>query len=582
MNQKRVCIGLMLGVLVILIGFSVWLALTRIYQVDECQNIYMAHVLALGQTARFFTNGSLFLLGPLSWITKAAISSADMFIAARLLFLAVFWLNIFLLALIVGERLSSLRGLIALITAATLAPLWDYGFEIRHDNLILTGVLLIWWAARVKQMGILSYVLIGAATTTLLFVAVKTIVYVLPLSFAVLVCPPPDHKKRRWQLGLAWLVGALCALVVIRTCYGASKAWDIYLAVFHGVTVYSANKAGGSGGRFWPWITLSRLLWQTPLLLGTTTAACLAIIIDVVRRGKAAITWKGNLPEVLLLLGALGALLANPTPFPYNLVNVVPYAFILAFKYGAELWDELHDHTQLRPFFGTILIFAHLLPFSIATERHLNWPNFRQRTLMRLAENMTDPAKDPVYDAIGMVPTRPSIDFEWYLHSLNIQYFLHEKGHHVRDLLARRPAVVFIPSYRTDWLTEGDHEFIKERYVPLADDFWVLGKVLPAGGGAFEIIHSGRYWITSVQNSDPADTGSTNNTGKILSQKEEHLVGTLDGTPLSGQMVELNIGVHRIKTTNDCRPAIVWMGPRLDKFPKLSPGNHRTLFVNWY
>ncbi|HKI69072.1 MAG TPA: hypothetical protein VKA67_05750, partial [Verrucomicrobiae bacterium] len=344
-----------------------------------------------------------------------------------------------------------------------------------------------------------------------------------------------------------------------------------------------AKSAEGVGsGRFWPWDTLSRLLWQTPLLLALSTAACLAVVADFARRGKTALHWDGKVPEALLLLGALAALFVNPTPFPYNLVNLAPFAFILAFKYGAELWNKLREYKQFQPFVAAVLVFGHLLPFGIATERHLNWPNSRQRTLMHLAETMTDPAKDPVYDGVGMVLTRPSIDYMWYLHSLNIQLFLDKQGHHVRDLLAKQPAAVLILNYRTDWLPDKDHQFIEKRYLPLADDFWVLGARLPAGGGAFEIFHDGRYCFVPIRKTPHSDTTDGDSAQASLPEVNARVTGTLDGAPLPNHPVELSFGVHHLDTPKGYQPAVVWVGPHLDQLPHLKPGNHQTLFVNWY
>jgi hypothetical protein len=200
---------------------------------------------------------------------------------------------------------------------------------------------------------------------------------------------------------------------------------------------------------------------------------------------------------------------------------------------------------------------------------------------MRLAEDLTDPAKDPVYDAIGMVPTRRSIDFHWYLHGLNM-YLVRAPGHHVRDMLAARPAAVFIPSYRTDWLPPEDHDFIQHRYVPLADDFWVLGTVLPAGGGTFDIVHAGRYRIASLQYSDIAGTGPECPAGRSAQEEEGLFTGLLDGMPLPSRPVELSMGRHRIEAARDCQPTVVWIGPRIDRVHRLSNGMHQTLFVNWY
>src|SRR4029077_789187 len=118
MSRRSVSIILIVGLLGGLAWYSAFLAANRIYQVDECQNIYMARVLATGQTSDFFTNGSLFLLGPLSWLTSTLKQSENIFPAARLLFLGLFWLNLFLVALIAGKRIRSIEGMIALAGAA--------------------------------------------------------------------------------------------------------------------------------------------------------------------------------------------------------------------------------------------------------------------------------------------------------------------------------------------------------------------------------------------------------------------------------------------------------------------------------
>ncbi len=559
-------IFLLLGGLIFLFSYSVYLSQHRIYQVDECQNFYMAKVLAAGQSSQFFTSSALFLFGPLSWVTQMHLESSEMYAIGRLIFLAVFWTNILLLASIVRNRVGTVGFLVALLSAATLAPLWDYGFEIRHDNLVLLGVLLMWWLVRVKQIGIVSYLVAGAITVALLFVAVKSVVYVVPLSGAILLFPPSGHKKSRWILGAAWAGGAILAFLLIRLCYASEGAWDSYLATFRGISKYSAVTAAAgkvnTTGRFAPWDTLARLLTQTPLLLAFTAAACIAVAVDLVRRRRAALTWDGALPEFLLVLGCFAGLMANPNPYAYNLVHIVPYAFVLAYPYAVQLWNLIRGQAGLVPVVTGVILFLHLSPFGMATSRHLDFLNTRQKTLMSLAENLTDPKTDQVYDATGMVLTRWSIHYYWYLHSLNAP-LITTPGFRVRDMLAAKPAVVFIPSYRTDWLPEEDHRFIDQQYVPLADDFYILGKTLAPGGGSFEIVHAGRYCVV------PARTGSSK-------------TGTLDGIALSDKPVDLSVGIHRLETATNSSLAVVWVGPNLDGVPRLSPGDHDSLFVNWY
>jgi len=369
--------------------------------------------------------------------------------------------------------------------------------------------------------------------------------------------------ETRWRLASVWLLGALASVLLIRLCYGTGGKWQLYLSVFHGVAKYSAGGGGGSP-RFWPWFTLNRLLPQIPLILALSVAGCIAVVTQLWRGRRAALTWKSNLPEVFLLVGALAALFMNPSPFPYNVLLLIPFAFLVAFKYAAELWQKIRLYPNLIPVAVSVVLFVHLLPFATATKRHLNYRNDRQRALMQLAETMTNPAEDPVYDGIGMIPTRPTIHYLWYLHSLNMKSFISGPGPKDRDMLRERPAPILIPSYRTDWLTEEDQAFFGAHYVSLADDFRVLGTRLPAGGGDFEILHSGRYWISS---SSPA-SGQT--------------ASALDGRALSEQAVELTAGEHQLRTGTNACAMVLWIGPHLHTKPELTEASHESLFVNWY
>jgi hypothetical protein len=360
---------------------------------------------------------------------------------------------------------------------------------------------------------------------------------------------------------MAWFGGALLALVAIRLCYGTGGKWDIYLSVFRGVTKFSAGADGTV--RFSPFYTLGRLPSQTPLVLALSIAAVIATLVELVRRKGAALTWNGNLPEVLLALGALAGLLLNPTPYTYNVLHLAPYMFLLVFSYGRTLWQELQGRPILWPALGCIVLLGHLIPFGLSVRRHADYRNYRQTAFMRLAESLTRPGIDSVYDGIGMVPTRPSIHFNWFLHSLNIRSLLTGAAPSVREMLAARPAAVLIRSYRMDWLAKEDQEFIQSRYVALSDDFFVLGKELPAGGGEVEIILPGRYRIAPVDGSSNA-------------------VCSVDGTASADQAVELKAGVHRIETVSNQKLRILWAGPRLDPVGPIGERDHRELFVNGY
>lgn len=568
--------GIALGLGYLFLKFSLYLAATRIYQVDECESVFVARILADGQAANYSSSVTL-LHWPLIWLAQGATRSTELFASARCFMLLVFWLNILLLALATGERLLSRRFLIALAGAATLAPLWDYGFEIRHDNLLLTGLLLFWCAVRQVPAKMSSCIIAGAITITLEFVAFKAFVYTIPLSFLALFFPRSGSVSR-WKLVFAWMAGALGMFLILRVAYGMADLWPLFSSDIESLFLYSV----GNNHRFPPWATLERLLTQTPLLMAMLLAGLITVVTDLIRRRKMALTWDGWLPETFLLAIAFAALMINPTPFAYNLLNLVPFIFLFVFRYAALFLKDAWASPVWCPLLISVFIFNHLVPFGIVTRRHLNWTNQRQEQLMRLAEDLTDPVKDHVYDGIGLVPTRTSINFHWFLHSFIAQNFKSGTWPTVSEMLAARPASVIIPSYRTDWLPAADHEFITNRYVSVADDFWVLGKVLPESGGEFQIYQPGRYRIATLAGSDLVGTYPGGVQGAMQPSIKGEVAGTLDGAALTNQQVTLTVGAHRIACATNCQPTIVWLGPKLDRIGRQGDSSHQRLFVNWY
>jgi hypothetical protein len=546
MNKSRAMTIAMLLALAALLGSAGWLAWHRIYQVDEAQNVFMTRVLTTGQSDVYFTNALLWMLGPMSWMIDALSDSASIFAWSRMVFLGVFLLNIWLLALNTGRKLTTPAGVAALFGAATLAPLWDYGFEIRHDNLILTCLLLMWWLGRVAPRGRWSYFWLGVLSMAMPFLSFKAVVYGAPLSLALLAFPPPGHGQGRAALYSAWLLGAALAALAIGLAYTCSGAWPAFLAGVLEVKTISVTAV-----RFSASIALDRVPRQAPLLRELATLGLLWVGFTLCRKRAAALTWDGWLPEALLLLGSVAVLLINPTPFQYNLVNLVPFAYLLAFRVAAGLvefdWGMRHVSASL---FGVLLL-AHMVPFLQATPRHFAMSNARQRLLMQTAEAMTDPRTDRVYDAAGLVPSRPTIGFNWYNHSLNRAAFADGRNTPVAQMLAARPAAVILRSYRTDMLPASGSAYIAQRYFPLSDDLWVLGQLLPPGGGTYQVLHPGRY----------------------------QLLRTTAG-PLAP--VSLEKGSVWIAAAPGVRPAVVWVGPNLPGLPEIGKGYHQHLFRNFY
>lgn len=544
----------LLAALAVLAAFSARLSATRVYQVDECYSVANARLIAQGRQAHFATDPGAFIVA-LSSLTRGPARARDLFARGRRAMLALFWLNLLLITACTGERLASRRGLAVLLAAASLAPLWDYGLEIRHDNLLLTGLLLTWYVLRVRPGGRRAYFAAGALAVLLQSVAFKAFVYTLPLSAAFLLFPPPGHRAPRRALALFWAAGAATALATGYAAYHALGLWSAYLANASLMSAASAHVP-----HLPPWEAFGRFFAESPLMLVLFCAALFSAVRELRRPTAKTPFWDGGLPEAALAAGALAVLLVNPRPYAYNLLNLLPFAFLAVYRYAGRLSRAIREHPELA---WSLALLLYAAPFAAAVVWESVWTNARQTRVMDAAEALTGP-DDPVYDGVGLVPTRPGVGERWLLDTLNIRAFVDGSKAPAREILARNPPAVFLPNYRTDWLPMADRLFLAEHFAPLSDDFWTLGADLPPGGGDFDILRAGRYAIAVIDGTDlPAGA-------------------RLDGAPFSGGVTALAVGRHRLRVAANVRAAVAWTGPRLDAPPRLPPRDHRLLFVDWY
>lgn len=564
---------MILAGLVCLFQFSVYLAAIRGYQAQECSNILAARLVATGHAS----SGSNLFQRVLSLMLPNAPQSVDLFASARLVMVVLFCSNWILLAMATGERLTSIGWLLAVVGAATLAPFWDYGFEIRPDNLLLAGLLFLWCLVRFERATLSKYFIIGLIVVALEFVTFDSIFYTAPFCFAILAFPPCRVSISRWKLGLALAAGAVVSLASLCQVCHWSGVWAQHLA-----DVGSSSRATTESNLFVPWNVLTQLVSQAPLLLALVASGVVAVGMDIARRGMAALNWNGVVPEALLLTVSLAALVINPARHSHNLLNLVPCAFLFAFRHGASLVREIPNRERIAPVALAMLLFTHFVPFGLATHKQLNWRNTDQEALMNEAEALTDPTKDLVYDAIGMVPTRSFVDYGAFLYNRSFKNFVLRPRPQGLDRFAGSPPSVFIPNYRTDCLPDADHDFFRQHYVPISDDFWVLGNILPPGGGTFRILHRGRYRISSLEGSDIMGTYPGGWDAVTTPENEGSLKFTLDGVTMTTGPVELAPGMHRIETSANSEPAVVWVGPCVDRIHRLRQGDHRRLFAQTY
>lgn len=556
MSVRKPWIILALG---ILFAFSAYLAINRIYQIDECQNAYTARILASGWTGRFNVNIELFHLWPLAWLASVINGSSDLYHGLRIFMLLVFWLNIGLAALACGIPWKDRAFPWVLLGAATLTPLWDYGFEIRHDNVLLLVLLLFWNVLRSpRHSPVVRSILLGALAALMQFVTFKAFVYWIPLSALYLLFPLPQVQASRSRIFLLWLAGFTSACIAVLTFYLLRGELHRFLPSI-GIGL---KFSGEARAEFYPWFSLWRLVYQTPLLSGLAVAAAFMEALRVHRRRSAAVVWEGAVPEAILFVVAFGVLCINPAPYPYNLVLLVPFGFILAVRWSSEQ-ESLKAFTRSGSMvlFVSLVVFTHGMPFVKSTLRHLYRTNTRQEQLMALAESLTDPARDRIYDACGLVASRESAARQWFLHGLLRRQVREGVIPSLKKALEDSPATVILPNYRFTWLDAEEKAFLQANYLMPARDFFILGAQIPPSRPTYRCLHPGRYFLTG-----PAD-------GTVI----------LDGKPVQvPSAVQLTQGDHAFASGWDQSLTISWLGPNLAAPPPVGTGDYVTVFLNWY
>ena len=130
--------------LVCLFAFSTYLALHRIFQVDEVEYVFIARLLATNRAGEYVSSANLVLLGPMTWIAARIGHAAPLLRAERLLFLSLFWLNLYLIVRCAGFRVGSRTGLFALLLVATLAPLCSGLVRVGLFRCLLVGHRRLW------------------------------------------------------------------------------------------------------------------------------------------------------------------------------------------------------------------------------------------------------------------------------------------------------------------------------------------------------------------------------------------------------------------------------------------------------
>jgi hypothetical protein len=545
MHSQKVMKEPALWILVLLLAISAYLAVNRLYQVDEAQTVYMASVLARGWQGSLLSSGQLHLF-PLSLLVRQNMTSSEIFLAFRLVFWALLWVNAALVVMAAGVRLRSMAGLRALVLTGTLAPWWAYGLECRHDNILMSCTLLFWILGRrtLSWSRVTVYFGLGALALLTQACLFKSIATWAPLSVLLLLLEPASWA-RRGVLAACWVVGAAAMTLLTH-------------AILARAGLLGSVTGGGAAlgmtlalGRILPTQALEQLLRTAPLLAAAMAALLVHAFLVLQRKGIRAAGAGRGMPELFLFLVGVLAFLANPTPFPYNLAVLSGLAMVAILALGTP-WLETGACAGLAsaPYLLTAGLVLHVLPLAARVSELAQLDNDRQEELMAMAEASTGP-EDPVFDAIGLVPTRKGPSFIWLINLTNVQLFSQTP---MTATWAGRVPPVLLPSYRFNYLQPADLAFLRGNYVSLRKDFYVLGQILTKGNGAtrtWNCLRSGRYGVVPLEPDAPGLD--------------------LDGVRQGPGIQWVTAGNHVLAIPSGIPCALVWVGPTATSLPELRP-----------
>lgn len=532
-----------LAIIAIGLPHAIW----RHFHVDEMQVAYNAALWGAHGLDSYANYAAPFMV-PLAWIAGLLDTSAAMLLAMRTAFFALFLFILVAIAL-AQPYFRSRAGKLAVLAGATLFhPLWQHGFEIRHDIFLVAGSIVLYGLAQQiagrRRAAPWAMAAAGAAAAAMQLSALKGFLYAVPFGGAVLIAALqlrwPEPWRRRLE-PLAWFAGG--AAVTAAACLAllaATGHLDEYAAVLGGFL-----RPGEQPYEFSATGELVRVALDSPIVYG-------AALLFLVLVAASAVRLRGRIPARTaltagFLLWQLAALAINPVPFPYNFIHLAPFAFLAALDVASRIRI---DAAPARAVAVATALAAAALLFGRAWlhDPYMTRTNEAQLSYIRAAELMTDPASDTVLDGVGMVLSRRPPDRDWMLHSLWIADYRAGRRTSFTSMMLERPSPVVIGNYRWGWLPARDLDVLHQRYIRLYPELYVLGSAPTGPSGRFSIHKGGRYIIRPRDRSAPS----------------------VDGQPVAGPR-ELTAGEHRYDGAGPGGLLVHWLGPTLDEPPAVLP-----------
>ena len=547
--------------IVLLLGGGLWLATHRIFQVDEVQNMHMSWLLTQRDSDNYYNSAEVYMI-PLALVSRLCQTPVAFFITSRIIFFVLFAASLFVTAFALSEHNKfHFAGALFILLSAPI--FWDYGFEVRHDNIVILGMsLMILMLFRAAKGSLKQRMFWGGLTGGfLLLSSLKSVVLWAPV-LGYMIAVQARHDRRAFSRAIAAsLAGFGVSLAIAFSAHGLQGSLLIYIK---GIGDFARTLATGQI-RFFDWNYLWRFMTGHPLITLSSAAfllTCSGPVAQRWARGDAFRDDDRRAKELLLLLLGIAFLAVNPTPFPYNYLYIALLASPAAFHLMARALEHPRSAVSIL---ALGVIAAQGVIWATQTSRHLSYRNDGQNKIVEFLNDYTD-QKDCVFDGVGLAIYRRGPERVWYLHSLSQPRYLAGDIPSVRDVLTSSVCPVLIESYKWQYMLPEDLAFIRSRYISHGRFIWILGGKVHAGSpGSYAFdIHKDGFYLVSLQPGAPSSAP------------------TIDGVPMDSHPIHLKKGGHILVT--DCSLGTVQLEWVKDSsvLRVAIPSISEPIFVNWY
>ncbi|MBT4790803.1 MAG: hypothetical protein HON90_04470, partial [Halobacteriovoraceae bacterium] len=413
----------------IILAISLKFILVRQFQSDEFLIATSINLLNFPKEFQFIHILNFYMI-PFSFFTNLFDNTQSILYFMRISFFGIFLLNIYLLSRFV--KLSFLKNLILFIIVLTHYQLWRFGFEIRHETLIVLFIILTsLFIKKYLQTSERKHIFwVGAFLSLLSFTAYKGFIYSIAMGGTFFLIEMIRKNKK----SIRPLTFFLASYIIVSLLQMFLFYYFGHLPTFLKIMNNYVNETDTSM-LFSPIGIYLDIIKSSPITVLTFIIGVYFFI-----KKKEFYNFKGwailNVINITILLHL------NPAPFRYNIHT---YLIVILIAVLA-LYDEL---PKVKKYLYIPLISIHLSLFLyfFISDYYMNYRNDHQLEYVKHAESLTT-KDEPVFDLIGLIATRNQIHPHWWLYNAKMKNYYTGKLTYVADMIKQKWPPVIITNYR--------------------------------------------------------------------------------------------------------------------------------------